>query len=958
MKAFKKPSVSDFLADLENEEPNKKPFVSDFLADLESPDQSSPEQKVSIKDLLANVWRKGGAEFPTRVAAGLSRLTPVDMGARATNEFLQQAGVDRHVPVVSDWLLEKAKSMGPTEEQEKAVSKEYPTAKPLLEMAAEAPTYALLAALSAGAGLAASGAGTGIVTGYGRTQDKDIKSQLFQMTIEGLLGGFGGKAASKFGLTPAQKEAIAVQKYIKDNNITSRSLLSESSKTAEALARGETRGAVVSKSPVTQQYADDVLRSDLQGKGFVTDEGNLAAFVSEGERIKDISALTKGMGTKRVPTFEEMLGSKSGELNIKDDYQTFIPDNFFVNKGEQPKNTNVLGETVKKQTGALKGLYNRILKSSSRVLNDSGEDGKKLLNVMENFWSKHVSLAGKYKEEFSQVLRKVKPSVEDFELVVDAVEGKINLPDNRLKPLYDVLVKQGKELGQFGEKSGMITKTKSGDSKQFKSLGNYWRRNYTKKFLETLKNDPNKQSEVVNRMVERGEVKNIAEASDLLKQFLLRKTGRRIGEQYERSLNIPEGYTKTPADWFKHIDDMTKKIVEARDLGNGDNNIARQLVNKLKQQGYDWEVAQQVVDRMLGTEVVDGIWKRIYNVARNSQSISKLGPLTSVLNYFQRYQIIPRTDTSSYIKARMLNFSDEAMDWAVRSGLVEPKEYNQTSKMFGESLQGLSGKAANLYLKGVGMQRTELNNRVLGANAGRFFAEKMANKLKISPKNKVVNRALRSLGIDPESVLRNGLTEDDLIKASQKVVNDTQFRYGVLDLPVSWSSSAGRTAFQFKPAAFQQTKFIKDFILPEAKKGNIRPLIQFLVASQASGEVMANLRYLKSGKELKDRPSPTTVAGLLKRSGENVSMGPGFGILSDTINLFLSGSPTWVKGLFVGPTGSKVIDTATAVQSSIKTKSAKPIAKEFVKDISPLLSKKLFPKEEKKKKAKKSKVYN
>ena len=226
-------------------------------------------------------------------------------------------------------------------------------------------------------------------------------------------------------------------------------------------------------------------------------------------------------------------------------------------------------------------------------------------------------------------------------------------------------------------------------------------------------------------------------------------------------------------------------------------------------------------------------------------------------------------------------------------------------------------------------------NRIIAANAGRSYAQEMTHKLLRNPANKAVRRAFRELGLNSGTILRRGsITFDETLLAAQRVVNKTQFRSGVLDLPLFFTSPEGKIITQFKTFAFNQTKLLKDAILLEALRGNFRPIITAIAVMPILGEGVRDLKSVLTGKS-RDKQG-------LARIAENMAAVGGLGILSD---LYQSATVGRATDFLVGPTGSDIGNLLGGIAKATQGKPAQlgrtttrqiPIAGQFI-------SRRLFP---------------
>jgi hypothetical protein len=184
---------------------------------------------------------------------------------------------------------------------------------------------------------------------------------------------------------------------------------------------------------------------------------------------------------------------------------------------------------------------------------------------------------------------------------------------------------------------------------------------------------------------------------------------------------------------------------------------------------------------------------------------------------------------------------------------------------------------------------------------------------------------LQYLGIDPDvAVTQKSLTEQDHLTAARNSIFETQ-PVSRTDVPHSWRSPSGKVASQYKQFAHKHARFIKKYVMDEALKGNIWPLLWMAVLSQAFGEPLRLLKGLVRGKMKK-----TLVASLIDKDdtlldtltimGENMIQIGGLGLVTEGTEAITGYRP--VEGILksvVGPTISDIASYAVATAMDIYT---------------------------------------
>ena len=207
-------------------------------------------------------------------------------------------------------------------------------------------------------------------------------------------------------------------------------------------------------------------------------------------------------------------------------------------------------------------------------------------------------------------------------------------------------------------------------------------------------------------------------------------------------------------------------------------------------------------------------------------------------------------------------------------------------------------------------ERIERGLRSIGANAGKNYAEMLFKKLKKNPNNIFARRRLEQLDIDVDEALKgNVLSEMDKVKAGYKAVSDMQ-PIRRQDAPYYWQSPSGKTFTQFKSFSLKHGNFMKEFVFKEATKGNVKPLISFIIGGLIVGEAVADL---KAAVRFRERN-----ADIWGRIFDNYMTVGGLGLATDFFsNVVYGQSGSGLYSFFAGPTVSDLINGITAVGTDL-----------------------------------------
>lgn len=613
--------------------------------------------------------------------------------------------------------------------------------------------------------------------------------------------------------------------------------------------------------------------------------------------------------------------------------------------------------------GHLARAMDWVLRSSEGTLKKLGPEGVKLAELLRTYEADSRAYKGYIMQQVAPILKKHNPTKEEFETVTKMLGGQQPIDSlnpgvaERLEPLRAELKTAFDKLGADLEAAGVpgITKGKRTD---FKMLDQYWMNRYSKENWEKIKS-PEVQDALADHLVATGAVPTKELATARLRQLMVRKSGVVSGFQHERIPGAADllrekfgiDVERKPIDFFNHVAEAGNKVVQARLFGPKGEKL-QALIDTMEQKGIDVSVAKTIVDRMIGADVENSAISRGLAAVRSLMTMTKLSPRTTVLNYFQRFNVPWVTSAEAFKKGWLQSRTEEGKKLA-REALGLPEGY-ETERLMDYISSGIgdlkdptalninewAGKALKLY----GFTGRELKNRYISVNSGAEFAKDVLAKLLKNPNDRVAVDQLKSLGINPlVAMKRKSLTRDELIKAGQAVDKASQFWYSKMDLPVGWGSEVGKTVFQFKPAAYQQFQMFRRIVTDAAKHGNVLPLIGLLATTVATGELVSDVRQVLMAKDVTQRPSG--VARIL----EDLNYGAGLGLASDTANMFLQGSPRWFPGYFFGPAAGSLVEYAGNVQQAASGAMAgdqtkyRPLARQLLKEVSTPLANILLP---------------
>lgn len=295
----------------------------------------------------------------------------------------------------------------------------------------------------------------------------------------------------------------------------------------------------------------------------------------------------------------------------------------------------------------------------------------------------------------------------------------------------------------------------------------------------------------------------------------------------ERSLDIPFFDVQGDRVLSRYYSSVGKRFGEIDSLGRN-NEIANQLINGIKGEfgDKDAERVTKMVNLMTGGEKPSDLGSDFAGMLRDVEAARKLS-LAVFMNLTQTVNTAAVTGVVNTNKALLQAISKEGRDFAYKSGVLFSE---MARSMYGASDDLITSKAVDGILKATGFSEVERSNRIVAAIAGKHFAKEQSMKyIASNGANETSARALRNMGLNPDSILRRGsLTDDETLSAVRNLVNRTQFRSRILDSPEWAASPWGKVVNQFKNYSENQVKFLREEVINEAKQGNWGPALRYV----------------------------------------------------------------------------------------------------------------------------------
>lgn len=593
-------------------------------------------------------------------------------------------------------------------------------------------------------------------------------------------------------------------------------------------------------------------------------------------------------GKKQGRTVKEILGSEEGSvrlgpLRIRDGKPVEAPTVGEVKEAveqiKRPSSTRLtaggLGEestkTLTKTMGEEGGTLGRLSKA---VRNDSEiEAGVARLPVKKAI----QTLEGAERRNF-----------------VDVLGGEASPMNETVREAAAV----GREaLDKAGDRASEVRleiTLPSGEKIPFHKRGYYFPHIGGKSLGQRVK-DPRERANIKAKLkaqMERGgKVVKDSQVEAALKSAL-KKSQTRYGNLEIARVFDSDDWVKEPEMLLKYLDDAYWRIHIAEKFGPDLEKGEKLLTAIGAKKGDEAEgFARSYFKKATFTEDPGNpVVKKAIDVTTNFQAGSKLGQAV-LSNVSQPVYTAVVAGAKNTVKGYYKFFTKEGKDFGTK--IIGDSWADFMKDTGGISPDDIASKFADAVLTNTQFNYIERMNRIVSANAGRYFAVETLEKLIKNPENKTLRRALEKMNINVDDAIGRGkLTELEQLRAGQSIVNRTQFKTDVTEIPLFWSSNPGRLITQFKKFQFKSGQMVKDEILAEMAKGNVKPFLRAAALFPPAGFAVAKLRdSIRFGQQTEEE----------RNLADYLAMVGTFGAFTDA---FASSSKWPVRGLqyLAGPT--------------------------------------------------------
>jgi len=541
-------------------------------------------------------------------------------------------------------------------------------------------------------------------------------------------------------------------------------------------------------------------------------------------------------------------------------------------------------------------------KGDISVIEDSGKSGPVLAQLIRKTRLAGDYLGGEWGKRAKEATAGLTP--EQVKIYVESRDKGIVPNDPAVQKALDARAVIDKEVVQAAKDSGAGLRTAEGKIIPFRERTNHWPHIYDRKNLVK-----NKDAFIAQLEKEGWTVEDARQAVENSAQF----GERLISATHERQGNAP-GYRLDLDVDYMHLNDMGKRIAEAREFGALDIADNQSPISKLINQTADPKRINEIVSKHLGRDVAttgNPSWAAVNQATRKVVSAAHLSHF-AISNFSQLATVPLRGNLKAYGGA----LKKVIMDYKKTVGEAEATGALQTINQDLLREVGGEGALSKLFL----MKKSETLNRTVASITGKATANDLFTQLKKDPTNKRARARLENLVLEPiDKVLKQGsLTPEQQGIAGGRMAEITQGRAQSIDLPKMWSHHPiAEIPLIFKKYAFTQTRIIRDAVMENPGRNIPLALALYTAMGEGIGDVKAGIKGTVSGvgpgQAIADRGEG------LERVFANLGQAWALGILTDLVS---SGGKASGLAEFIG--GPVISDIGKAGYGAYKAATDKP----------------------------------
>jgi soluble cytochrome b562/ribosomal protein S18 len=561
------------------------------------------------------------------------------------------------------------------------------------------------------------------------------------------------------------------------------------------------------------------------------------------KQSEDLTDLEKASIPDKQRTIADILKSEKGAIRMG-------PLRMKNGKAQQAPTKD---EVTKAVSTLRLNVGNTVEESSKTIQKTMGEPGDQLATKAKAVRDDATLDAGRVNEPLKKIIKKLKET--ERTNLVDVLEAKAEPISPAVEKAATFARGALKSIANKAEFVGLKIKNPiTGEKIPWQPRSNFFPHMFKEEFSHYAKSETGK-AEIKASIKERMPGATDAEVQKRYDDIMTAARTRYGHLEMARVFDRPD-YLKDPRVLQKYITDSYRRLHIAAKFGP-EMEKGETLLSKIGQKYGDSaeSFAREYMQRATDTEEGGNIaFKNFSRTMRNLHAGTKLGQAVianSSQSVFTAVYAGPWRTVKGAAAAMTKDgraFGNQILNDSVLDFLKEGDAY------YGRS--GAAGKFADTVMKYTGFTTVEKMNRIVAANTGKYLARDMFEKLDAHPESKKYRAGLEKLRVNVDKALEEGkLSETDELRAGQSVVNKTQFQVDVTELPLAWSTDAGRLITQFKSFQFKAGQFVKDEIVKQAARGNIKPLLIAAILFPAAGFAVMNAKdAIRFGDQREEEP--------------------------------------------------------------------------------------------------------
>jgi len=454
------------------------------------------------------------------------------------------------------------------------------------------------------------------------------------------------------------------------------------------------------------------------------------------------------------------------------------------------------------------------------------------------------------------------------------------------------------EIGTLRQEIGDPVRLANGGERPFEMMDDYYPLHIPP---DELTSSIQIKRRIIEHLMETGQASGPTEALTIYNDFIRKNVTNKFGNlDYAREAWIEPEKFDLFRDLSRYYYGSARRISRHKFYGGtGSTQLPKKMTTWLDALRQDvgpdeYIYAHQAMTRHFKHEAVDDAMSDMLKRIRSFETVAHMG-LAQIMNSSEPVHTAVFAGFHNFAKgfARAIRGTSrmDARELVARNAAAVGSTIRD---LFGEA--GGAGSLTSKFLKYSGFSPIEKWNRKLASHVGIQYIESTVAKLQRNPTSPRLRRMLDEVLINADDVLKNGLSEESLIKGAMELSNRTQKRTGVIDMPMFMSHPMGRIVAMFKTFAYGSARLMtRDFLL--AVHRNPERLLRLLVAFPVVGEIVGDVRNLATGN-IRDTEG-------LARLAENYAYVGTLGILYDFFRSVQFGEGS-IKGFMVGPVGSDI----------------------------------------------------